>query len=229
MRPVKRGLVPNDPSGNPTSFSHYRDARDPLIERIGDCCSYCETALHSSIDVEHVQPKKHYAAGLLAWDNFLLACDECNKIKSAKPVVLNDYLWPDQDNTFRAFVYELDDAPKPADGLDPINQTAATQTIQLTGLDRVPGHPRFSGRDRRWLKRREAWGVALLTLREYRDGRVSPLSIGLTAVSRGFFSIWMTVFADFPEVRSMLIGQFKASADCFDASTQPVHRPGGRI
>jgi uncharacterized protein (TIGR02646 family) len=221
--------VPADHNGNPVNFNDYREARDPLIDRIGDFCSYCENALPSSIAVEHVQPKKPNPHLELVWDNFLLACDYCNPIKGHADLDLDDYFWPDRDNTSRAFVYEHDEPPKVAPGLNPQQQAVALETIRLTGLDRIPGHPDFSARDRRHIKRKGAWGLALLTLMQYREGRTSALSAALTASSRGFFSIWMVVFRDHPEVRQLLINEFKASKECFNQQTDPVPRPGGRI
>ena len=57
MRPVHRGNVPTDDNGIDIEFNDYKKARDPLIHRIGDYCSYCEVALHDQVDVEHVLPK----------------------------------------------------------------------------------------------------------------------------------------------------------------------------
>lgn len=118
MRPVERGLDPNP-------FQDYKDARDPLIQRIGDYCSYCENALHSEIDVEHVQPKSRPPYASLVWTNFLLACGYCNSVKGDNPVAIADFFWPDADNTYRAFKYDLDRPPSVADGLTPAQQTIA--------------------------------------------------------------------------------------------------------
>ena len=233
MRPVERGQVPVDEAGNPVAFAKHTDARDHLINRIGDFCSYCENALHSQIDVEHVQPKTTALGGrpdlALSWDNFLLACSYCNRAKWDTVVNLDDYLWPDRDNTFHAFLYEVDSPPQPNNQFNPLAAKAALALINLTGLDRVPGHQEFSDRDRRYVKRKEVWGVALLTLHQYRQGLVSPLAVQLTAVSRGFFSVWMTVFQGEDEVRRLLLTGFKAAASCFDANTNSIARPGGRI
>lgn len=233
MRPVERGQAPLDDVGNPIAFAHHTDARDHLISRIGDFCSYCENALHSQIDVEHVQPKTAAPGGrpdlALSWDNFLLACSYCNRAKSDTVINLNDYLWPDRDNTFLAFVYAVDCPPEANGQLDAAFVTAARSMIELTRLDRLPGHPQFSDRDRRHVKRKEVWGLALLSLQQYRQRLVTPLSIQFTAVSRGFFSIWMTVFQGEDEVRKLLLTGFKAAVTCFDANTNPIARPGGQI
>ena len=232
MRPVERGLIPRDGGGAPLAFAHYRDVRDHLIGRIGDYCSYCEVALNSSIDVEHVRPKKHNPALERSWDNFLLGCDYCNPIKGDADVVLTDYYWPDSDKTFRPFDYPPYLPPQIAGWLSPTQRATATRTLQLTGLDRVPGHPDFSNRDRRWSKRKEVWGVALLSLAnlEKQDTEATRQQIILTAVSRGFFSVWMTVFQGHPEMRCRFIQAFVGTAaDCFDGKGNPIPRPGGAI
>ena len=105
MRPVNRGTPPTDASGKEISFEEYNDAREDLVHRIGAYCSYCELP-QPTPDVEHVQPKSLRPTLRLVWKNFLLACKSCNSIKQDKPVRLSQTLWPDRDNTARAFLYE---------------------------------------------------------------------------------------------------------------------------
>ena len=50
--------------------------------------------------------------------------------------------------------------------------------------------------------------------------------IARTATGHGFFSIWMTVFQDDPDVRKLLINEFAGTAaDCFDPNTTQVVSP----
>lgn len=232
MRPVSRGGVPTDNVGNVVVFNDYAEARDPLINRIGDYCSYCEVALHSTIHVEHVRPKDQVKALARTWSNFLLACDSCNSVKGSDDLVLNEYYWPDTDNTSLPFVYELDRAPQVQGGMNPSQTAVAGRTLNLTGLNREPGHLQLTVRDRRWLKRREAWGVALNERRKIQETdtinqRDSAVQV---AIARGFWSVWMTVFHDDLDMRQRLITGFRGTAtDCFDQTTQPVQRPGGNI
>ena len=229
---MNRGEWPKDAGGNNIPFADYSDARDDLIRRIGDYCSYCEVCLHGSIAVEHVRPKKPQPALEREWTNFLLACDHCNSVKSNKDVVLADYFWPDRDNTARVFDYDVDQPPRIATGLDPALRPIAERTIALTGLDRVPGHRSFSDRDRRWLKRREAWGVALDARRKLGQNDTPQMreTILHNAVSRGFWSVWLQVFHDDEEMRSSLIKWFPGTAtDCFDGNTRPILRLGGLV
>jgi uncharacterized protein (TIGR02646 family) len=231
MRPVERGNRPTDAAGRPIEFAHYSEARDPLIDRVGDYCSYCEVCLHSSIPVEHVRPKKPQPALEREWTNFLLACVPCNSIKGARDLNLADYFWPDHDNTARVFVYDLDQPPKISMELDATQQAIARNTILLTGLDRVPGHPDYSDRDRRWKKRLDAWGVALQARKDLaaHDSPELRRSILQTAISRGHWSVWMQVFHDDVEMRRALINWFPGTAtNCFDQETRPIPRAGGR-
>jgi len=232
MRPVAKGPTPSEASGAAVTFAHYRDARDPLIARIGDYCSYCEVALHGTIHVEHVRPKTHNPGLERAWDNFLLACDNCNSVKGDENIDVEMYLWPDKDNTARPFIYEVDRAPIVGGALTADERTLAEATLQLTGLDREPLHPELSARDRRWLKRREVWGVALIEYRKIQrrnteEQRDSTLQV---AIARGFWSVWMTVFADDEDMRNRLRQWFPGTApDCFGQQMQFLRRVGGKL
>lgn len=232
MRPVDRGNAPTDQDGNAIVFQEYRDARDHLIRRLGDYCSYCEVALHSDVDVEHVRPKSKHSHLAKTWTNFLLACKYCNPTKGDKDVVLNDYYWPDTDNTARPFIYELDRAPQVAGSLNAGQKTIARRTLELTGVDREPPHAALTPSDRRWLKRRAAWGVAIGERQKIRrndtaEQRESALHV---AIGRGFWSVWMQVFSDDLDMRRSLIAWFFGTdITCFDNQTQPVARAGGNI
>ena len=234
MRPVNRGVVPTDSDGNPVDFKAYGDARDDLIKRIGDYCSYCEAPLLAPA-VEHIQPKRKEPRLEKTWGNFLLACTYCNSIKKDKTVNadnLNDYFWADSDNTARAFMYEKDRAPQIDSSLNVANQQIAFNTLELTGLDREPLHPLLTKKDRSWEKRIEAWGKAERA-RTNLSGQTTDLmrdQIIDTATSTGFWSVWMTVFQDYTDMRRRLIEAFQGSCkECFDLDTKPIPRAGGKI
>lgn len=234
MRPVCRGDVPTDGQGNPVGFKKYGEARDALIGRIGDYCCYCESPIQNPA-VEHIQPKSHELALEKTWSNFLLACPICNSIKSDQLINaanLSDYFWADTDNTLRGFFYEKDRAPQIHTALPQEHQQIAGNTLALTGLDREPGHPKLSKQDRRWIKRKEAWRKAeqaKFNLSGQNNGAMRDQIID-TATSTGFWSIWMTVFHDDPDMRQRFIKAFTGtSVDCFDQDTWPVARLGGKL
>lgn len=234
MRPVNRRDRPTDSNSNPVEFKEYGDARDDLIKRIGDYCSYCESPLLAPA-VEHIQPKSLEPALEKTWSNFLLACTYCNSIKDNKPVNacnLNDYFWADTDNTFRAFIYKKDRAPQIDISLNAHDRQIAHNTLELTGLDREPLHPLLTKKDRRWEKRMEAWGKAeraQFNLSRQPTDSMRDQIID-TATSTGFWSVWMTVFQDYVDMRRRLIDAFQGtSAECFNQNTQSVQRAGGKI
>ena len=140
MRPVVRGDYPKDEKGINIQFVKYAQARGELIKRMGEFCSYCEMHLDSSLAVEHVQPKKPDGAltemedRALDWNNFLLACTNCNSTKGNTDVILEDYFWPDRDNTFHLFRYSEGGVIFPAIHLSDTEKLKANKTILLTGL-----------------------------------------------------------------------------------------------
>lgn len=211
MRPVRRGACPQDQQGQEIKFAAYQQARRELIHRMGEYCSYCEMQLDASLAVEHVQPKKPPGAAAalpereLEWDNFLLACTNCNSTKGDTDVVLNDYLWPDRDDTFHGLCYSEGGVVSSAPGAQKVR---ADRLIQLVGLHVKPNTAEAS--DRRWLNRREAWDMAVRAkdrlarcpLDATQDMREQIID---TAQAKGFWSVWMTVFADDPVMRDRLL------------------------
>ena len=87
------------------STGTYGDAIDDLAARLDRYCSYCERRLPVSLAVEHMAPKSLHANREMDWDNFLLACTNCNSVKDTKDVADEDILWPDRHNTMLALAY----------------------------------------------------------------------------------------------------------------------------
>jgi uncharacterized protein (TIGR02646 family) len=220
-----------DGQGSPRAFSEYAEARGELIARMGEYCSFCESQLNASLAVEHVLPKQHHPGHALDWNNFLLACVNCNSTKGHTPIQLQDYYWPDRDNTARAFAYKADGVVTPAPGLTSAQRQVAQRTLELTGLDKLPKNdPKAS--DRRWMHRRDMWGRA----EEARDCLAAHNTermrqfIVKQAIALGYWSIWMAVFAGDVDMRQRFITAFSGTpVQCFDAQTQPIQRMGGAL
>lgn len=226
MRPVKRGNCPSS-NGQPIQFASHRDARDYLIIRIGDYCSYCEMPRPDGPDVEHIRPKVYFPRYERSWNNFLLACKFCNRAKWDTRISLNRYYWPHVHNTFLALSYSSS-GPVPAAHLTPVQRAKALATIQLTGLDRRPGHPACTDRDTRWRKREQVWRLAEISLSNLRSHNTPHMceQVLIQALGHGFGSVWMTVFANEPDVLRLLIEQYhRTPSDCFDAQGMPIERP----
>lgn len=235
MRPVERGDVPVDKNGNEKVYGQYQHARGDLINCLGEFCSYCEMHLDSSLAVEHVQPKSRHLDFELEWHNFLLACGNCNPTKGDQEISLDNYLWPDRDNTFLAFEYCEDGIIVANANLEPIQLTQAKATLRLLGLDKTkPGNnPAMS--DRRLINRQTEWSKATDMLQEYESASFASREILLKVLSimvDKYWSIWMTVFQNHHEVVSIFIHSQEfpgTSRDCFDDRGKAIPRVGGQL
>ncbi len=234
MRPVDRGSIPLDNGGQPKEFRDYRYARRDLIDRLGEYCSYCEMKLGSSLAVEHVKPKKHHPDLELQWSNFLLACANCNPTKGSEDINLDDYYWPDKDNTVRAIEYREGGIVQADPNLSPEQRAKAEATIKLTGLDKIPGNdpkandPKAS--DRRWEDRRKIWKKAKRSLCRLQATDSQDMREQIVDSVNSFWSVWMTVFRDYPDMRRRFIEAFPGtSQECFDDDCNAIHRPCGAI
>lgn len=240
MRPVRRGVAPR-----PNDFALYNDARPDLVRRLGLYCSYCERRIATNLAVEHIQPKAgpYGHPNLIGrWENFLLACVNCNSAKQDKNVILANVLIPDRDNTFAAFSYFPDGTVQPATALTTALIGKANDTLALTGLDKkisvaLDENGRQVALDR-VSQRMETWAVAL----EARsDVEANPGNVAVkdgairTAKAYGFFSIWMTVFFGDSNMRNRLIDAFEGTREsgCFDPVTtlpiSPAPNPDGLV
>jgi uncharacterized protein (TIGR02646 family) len=223
VRPVERGIAPQ-------TYNQYGDAIDDLTERLGKYCSYCERHLSVSLAVEHVLPKDLHPQLERDWNNFLLGCTNCNSVKGAKAVEINNFLWPDRDNTFLAVIYSKGGFVRLSNDMNTEQQVKAQALLNLVGLQRhqASGWEKPAKKDKRWQQREEVWMVAencrekFETLDQCNEAKELVLVV---AQSKGFFSVWMTVFKDFPEIKRELTQLLPGTASsCFDDDGKPVNR-----
>ena len=240
MRPVSKGDWPKNPDGTEIKYTEYAKARGELINRLGEYCSYCEMHLDASLAVEHVQPKKPDGATAVMtdresdWHNFLLACQNCNSTKGNIDVVLNNYFWPHRDNTFRALTYSEGGLISPSNKLSIKLKEKAKATIALTGLDKHPLN-NSKASDRRWNNRCEVWDIAQRNKnslsRNFNNTDFRETIVDV-ATGHAYWSVWMTIFKDDPDMLQRFIEAFPGTCrECFDNSNQfaPVARPGGQV
>jgi uncharacterized protein (TIGR02646 family) len=225
MRPVERGTTTR-------TFTDFHQARGLLIERLGEYCSYCEMRANASLAIEHIQPKQKNPTLELEWTNFLLACGNCNPTKGDTEIALTEFYWADSDNTARAFVYKSGGFIQPNPNLSSQEQLKAEATIKLFGLEKRPPLD-VEASDRRWSNRLETWEIAERALKRLKKRNFIEMreQIVDTAKAQAYWSIWMTVFKDDPDMLERLINAFAGTAkSCFDPVTfQPIPRVGGAI
>ena len=227
MRPVEKGAAPR-------GYTRYKQAQTDLQARLGDYCSYCERQIETNLAVEHIQPKSLVPDLETNWSNFLLGCTNCNSSKGDTAIDLNDYFWPDVDNTLRAFDYSTGGLVEPTPTLSASLRAKAQATIELVGLDKRPGNSNRlpTDSDRRWLRRKELWQLAEKDRQRLVTGDSEAVRelIVENAVARGMFSIWWTVFAGDVDMRRRLrvafIGTHEGS---FDPNEDLVPRAGGQL
>ncbi len=228
MRPVDRGPAPQ-------KFTKYGEAISDLETRLGTYCSYCESRLPSGLAVEHMAPKSLCQKLELEWTNFLLGCMTCNSVKGDTDVSDNELLWPDRNNTALAITYSDGGYVGVADDLSDELRNRTRNLIELVGLDRhaAAGWPGPSGRDKRWSEREKVWTLAKKCRLDYEERGKSTKALSYVvdvAKGYGFFSVWLSVFKEYSEVRIALIGAFPGTAQyCFNQSGDPVPRPNAVI
>ena len=236
MRPVAKG-----PSPREDEYPHYRDALDDLADRLGRFCSYCEQPIQHLPEIEHVQPKSLEPGLERCWENLLLGCSTCNRVKRDKPVDLDHVAMPDRDNTFRGLLFdEYGHIAVSADLTGP-QAELMWQVVRLVRLDRHPDglnrDDRPTARDERAKWRRDVWDLASDALSEFEEPGLPPAIIDQIAnwivrfaVAKGFFSVWMTVFRDHPDMLDRFIQAFPGTdAGSFNDDGQAVYRAGGRF
>ena len=228
MRPVGKGVSPV--SGD---FKKYEDAKPDLVSRLGIYCSYCERRITTLLAVEHIEPKELKPELEKRWSNFLLACTNCNSCKGHKPVDLSEVLLPDRDNTFSAFVYLDDGSVEAANNLKPYQHDFAIRTLTLVGLDKPVQEYRDANKQLVALdragQRMEAILEAKEALSDYQQSRTDPMRRAITkcALATGYFSIWMRVFDNEPDMKIRFIRAFKGTeaSGCFDMNTGAALAP----
>ncbi len=206
MRPVNKDLF----TTNHARYEPYGDAKDDLILALGAFCSYCERqGFSSALDVEHIDDKNTHPNQKFDWNNFLLACKNCNSIKGKKSV--GGSLMPHIDNTFEVFSYLESGLIIVNSAILPSLYIKTENLLNLVGLDRIPGHPKYSKKDKRWQERKKAWELSNKYLDKYKNQKCDIDTIVDLALKTGFWSIWMTVFDGYDDVKQRLISQFNGT------------------
>lgn len=211
MRSVDKGPAPQP------VYDPYQTAKRDLVDRIGDYCSYCERKIEHMGAVEHVQPKSTVPALSTQWDNFLLGCVNCNSTKGSIAIDntnIADYVFPDKDDTFALIEYDpVTCMPRPAAGLSADMAAKVKKLITLTGLDKPPAHVGTQNykmmsdvrAEKRLRASRDAdhYRQVFLTVPpELKDVTVSLIM--QIVVRTGFWSQWMRVMGDVPELAAAL-------------------------
>jgi hypothetical protein len=83
--------------------------------------------------------------------------------------------------------------------------------------------------DPRLLQRRETWEIAKEAYTDLQNG-ATIRTVKRLAQAKGFWSVWITVFQNYPEMLNLFIQAFPGTCQqCFDQSGQPIPRSGGAL
>lgn len=231
MRPIEKGPWPSKHAKHPKlrSFQDWRRAIPFLKERTGDYCHLCERRVTNAMSIEHVLPQKHFPEQAQDWDNFLLICASCNgqKIDTLPEQPIGDhYYWPHLHNTAFAFEYSVDTFwfPKPNKHAK-VDEKSAQRLIDLYNLGQL--RKRIMVDDLRAVYRVSAIKKAIDRRLEYLEGKATVEAIVSMATATGFFSLWIDIFKDLPEVRKALLAapEFHLQAldpPCFNTDGEVV-------
>jgi hypothetical protein len=226
MRPISKGASPVV-----GDFRKYQDAKPDLVSRLGLYCSYCERRIVTLLAVEHIEPKSGPNGRPRlekCWNNFLLACTNCNSCKGPKAVNFEQLLFPDRDNTFAAFVYKDDGTTTISPNITPHQTVIASNLLRLVGLKKPvqiynDSNEQLVALDRSG-QRMQAIACAkeaLSLLQAEPDSNSTKEAIVMMAVQAGYFSIWMKVFDAHIDMKVRFIQAFNGTlaSGCFDMTT----------
>jgi hypothetical protein len=215
MRPVVKSTRLNAAKA-PLEINPWRDAKKDLTDEVGTFCSFCgKYNSRSALHVEHIFGKKcKNAAGTLIydhlkyrWDNFLLACVNCNSIKDNKDIAVSNPFMPHKNNLLHFIEVIAGGLVRIKEGVNGVNRTRTEAFINLVGIDRVPGHPNYSDLDDRWDNRLAAFDIAQRQLQKYINPNPETDLETIVDLSRryGYFSVWYSIFIGYDTVIDALI------------------------
>ena len=204
MRRLDRGPWPEE-AGQPKVFHPYQRAKRDLLDRLGPYCSYCERT--GDLHVEHVVPQNRKCDLAEEWTNLLWAAGIATRHKGDRNESRDGYTWPDDDVLWSPFEYLPEGIVRVNPSLPEPDHQKSERLFDLVGLGRSPeSDPQ--AKDLRFIRRREAWQTATLFHRRLNDGCGSVELVLGAAKHSGFWSVWMTVFSDWPEVCARLREDF---------------------
>lgn len=221
MRPVIKIQWQKDPLTNRAKLlgrgkKSYRKALRCFLPTWGAYCVFCEMRIHAGPTVEHLKAEEAYPNLINYPENLLLSCRYCNSRKGTNSISIRQTYLPHLHNLMTVVDYEYPD-------YIPSTKHAKAQSLlnayKLSLVETQEGYP-----DVRHTSRMEATYYAIEALQDYLNGELTLSFLTKSASMAGHFSIWYTLFQDYPEVLNALRTAFPGTADCFDNEGLPIPR-----
>ena len=182
-------------------------------------CGYCEDSVGD--EVEHIKPKDLYPERVFVWENYLLACGQCNLTKSNRFSVISQGRLRDVTRRRNApvrrpragapaLINPRDEDPLTFFDLEITETFVFLPRMDLSGIDEQRAHYTIDtlklNRDVLLAARREAYGAYRARLFEYRQRRDDGASVtALRILSHAIMtSAHPTVWREMQRQRSLV-------------------------
>jgi len=176
--------------------------------------------ISNGMDIEHISPKSKNNELINEWDNLLIACKVCNRIKSDNNKNRTGYIFPDTHNTAYAYKYEKTKVSVNK-SLTKDEVLLAQATIDLVDINREKDST--NRKDDRHVARFVEWDKAIDSLKDYESNSCDEMLKQIGRTPSGFISSWLTVFKDYSEVKKeILLNSSGTDYKCLDNDLNPV-------
>lgn len=185
-------------------------------------CGYCEDSVGN--EVEHIKPKDLYPERVFVWENYLLACGQCNRAKSNRFSVISRGRLRDVTRRRNApvrrpragapaLINPRDEDPLAFFDLEITETFVFLPRLDLSGIDEQRAHYTIDtlklNRDVLLTARRAAYGAYRALLFEYRQRRDDGASGTALGISNAIMtSAHPTVWREMQRQRS-LVGELR--------------------
>jgi len=226
MRPVLKWKIGEN--GVTKTYEPYQNAKPILKNNFGGegfyYCNYCDRKVAGvDLNVEHILPKEQNPHLEFSWDNFLMACTNCNNAKYTTDFLLDDVVLPHIQNTVDCFSFQ-DDGTMTLNGIAPnTHHHRILRTIELLGLHMGKDHEERKPQDDRYKERGEVLRIARRKLSQFKSGKQGVQDIIDCATTSGYWLVWAQVFHQQADVKDALIANFKGTyTHCFTTNIDRV-------
>lgn len=178
--------------------------------------------IQNQADIEHVVPKTKNRNLVLEWANLLLGCKTCNTIKNNNNDSREAYPFPDEYNT--AYLYEYKNGKVQInEELSENEYEMAKKLFELIKLNREYNSSKRA--DDRDIARMHEYNKAKMSLEDYMEAPIPQMVNVISRSPEGFFSVWLEIFEDYPEVKKAILEAVPGTAlECYDDEYSPKKR-----
>ena len=174
------------------------------------------------MDIEHISPKSKNPHLATDWNNLLIACKICNRIKSNKNENRDGYIFPDIHNTAYAYNYTQSKVLI-NEKLTDDEKKLAQATLDLVDINRKKDSN--NRKDDRFFARIREWDKAKDSLDDYHKNNSNEMKRQIARSASCFISSWLTIFKDYKEVKEEILkNSIGTNINYYDDDFNPIER-----